>query len=187
MKGTGQLALGSVQRPPQLTKYDIHDVLRNERRTRVLEHLQQTQEAVTLRKLSERVAVLETGETPPPRNIRVSVYNSLHQTHLPKLDELGIVEYETNRKRITQADGFQQVTLYMEFVAADDVTWATYYLCVGLVASVVTTLASVGNTVFAALSVPLWSLLFATFFVLSALYQRWSPTATSLDLLRSSK
>lgn len=178
-----------TQNTQQLTKYEIHDVLRNERRTRVLEHLQSVDEAVRLRELSEQVAALETSETPPPRNIRESVYNSLHQTHLPKLDDLGIVEYEANRKEVALADGSRQVSLYMEVVSADDVTWATYYLSVGLLALSVTTLASLDIPVFGALSVPLWSMLFAVLFALSALYQRMSHEWIHLDRrsFRSSK
>lgn len=173
--------MNEIKHTHQLTKYEIHDVLRNERRTRVLEHLQQVEKTVRLRELSEQVAALETGESPPPRNIRESVYNSLHQTHLPKLDALGIVEYESNQKEVALADGSKQVSLYMEVVSEDDVTWATYYLSVGLIALTVSSLASLGVPVFGALSVPLWSVLFAVFFVLSALYQRMSHKDVHLD------
>lgn len=177
-----QTPMASIQGTPQLTKYQIHDVLRNKRRTWVLEQLQQTRKPIPLRELSEQVATLETGETPPPRNIRESVYNSLHQTHLPKLDDLGIVEYRVDRKVVAQSDSFHQVTLYMEVVSADDVTWATYYLTVGVVALVVTTLSSMGLSVFAALSVTAWSILFFALFALSALYQRLTHKSVSLDV-----
>ncbi|HET7325248.1 MAG TPA: hypothetical protein VFJ06_13055 [Halococcus sp.] len=161
-------ALGS-----QLTEYEIHDVLRNERRTRVLEHLHQTQETVTLRELAEQLAVLETGETPPPRNIRESVYNALHQTHLPKLDAMGIVEYESDRKLVALDDGAQQVSLYMEVVPEDDVTWATYYWVLGLLSLVVIALSSVGAVAFAMLSATVWAGLFFGLFLLSGLYRGW--------------
>lgn len=187
MKVNEQTPMARAQRTSQLTKYEIHDVLRNKRRTWVLEQLQQTRNPVPLRELSEQVAALETGETPPPRNIRESVYNSLHQTHLPKLDDLGIVEYQVDRKVVAQADSFRQVTLYMEVVSADDVTWATYYLTVGVVALVVTFLSSVGLPVFAVLSVTIWSILFFALFALSALYQRLTHESISLDVPLSSK
>lgn len=187
MKVNRQTPTASVQGTPQLTKYQIHDVLRNKRRTWVLEQLQQTRKPIPLRELSEQVATLETGETPPPRNIRESVYNSLHQTHLPKLDNLEIVEYHVDRKVVAQADGFHQVTLYMEVVSADDVTWATYYLTVGVVALVVTTLSSMGLPLFAALSVTVWSILFFALLALSALYQRMINTSIHLDVLHPPK
>jgi hypothetical protein len=179
--------MANTQSPSQLTEYDIHDVLRNERRTRVLEYLQQTRDPVPLRELSEQLAVLETDETPPPRNIRESVYNSLHQTHLPKLDTLGIIEYESNRKLVGLADGSRQVTIYMESVPPNDVTWATYHLTVGVVAVGVTALSSMGVPGFTALPVTLLSILFFGLFILSALYQHWTHEWSFLESFRLSK
>jgi hypothetical protein len=176
--------MAKAQSNPQLTEYEIHDVLRNERRTRVLEHLQQKRETVTLRELSEQLAALETGESPPPRNIRESVYNSLHQTHLPKLDDLGIIEYEHDRKLVTLANGSHQVNLYMEVVPTNDVTWATYYLSTGMLSLIAIALSSVDVPVFDALSVTVWSILFFGLFVLSGLYQRWAHKWIYLSPLR---
>jgi hypothetical protein len=178
--------MAETQSIPRLTRYEIHDVLRNERRTRVLEHLQQQREAVTLRELSEQLATLETGETPPPRNIRESVYNSLHQTHLPKLNDLGIVEYQHNRKLVALADGSQQVNLYMETVPTNDVTWATYYHVLGILVLTIIGLSSAGVPAFAALSVTVWSVLFLGLFVFSALYQIRKNDGINLGPLRPS-
>lgn len=47
---------------------------------------------LTARELSERIIAEETGESPPPRNIRQSAYVELHETQLLKLDDLEIVE-----------------------------------------------------------------------------------------------
>lgn len=174
--------MNETQGTPQLTEYEIHDVLRNERRTQVLKHLQQKQETVTLRELSEQLAALETGEMPPPRNIRESAYNSLHQVHLPKLDEFGIVEYQQNRKLVSLADGYSQVDLYMEAVSGDDVTWATYYWVLGVLALGIVVLSSVGAVAFAVLSVPMWAVLFFCLFAVSALYHTWKGKWTSFSL-----
>jgi hypothetical protein len=87
-----------------LDEGDIHDVLRNERRRHTLELLRDNGETSSVRDLSEEVAALETGESPPPRNIRQSVYVSLHQTHLPKLDDLGIAVYDADAYRDSIAD-----------------------------------------------------------------------------------
>lgn len=64
------MSMSTTQRTTRLAECDIHDVLRNERRTHLLEILQQNRETLPLREISEQVATLETGETPPPRNIR---------------------------------------------------------------------------------------------------------------------
>ena len=77
--------------PGDLEAVEIHDVLSNERRQMVIDRLRESEGTLSARDLSEFIAERETGESPPPRNIRQSAYVSLHQTHLPKLDELGLV------------------------------------------------------------------------------------------------
>ena len=157
----------------EIEEHEIHDVLRNERRVRTLEYLREFGGTVALRELSEEIARRETGESPPPRNIRESVYNSLHQTHLPKLDELGVVDYDRNRKLIRLLEPAAEVDLYMEVNAPPEVTWATYYRTVGIVALVTVILADVGLGAFAAVSVSVWSLGFLGVFVVSVLYHRF--------------
>lgn len=154
-----------------LSEHEIHDVLRNERRTRTLRYLRRERRTVTLRELAEALASAETGESPPPRNIRESVYNSLHQTHLPKLDGLNIVEYESNRKLIHLCAAAKQVELYMEVVPDHGVTWATYYRTLGMLSLVVMGLAGLGVPAFGAVSTVAWAGGFLALFVLSALFQ----------------
>lgn len=120
-----------------LDEGDIHDVLRNERRRLTLEQLRENGNSLSVRELSEQVAALETGESPPPRNIRQSVYVSLHQTHLPKLDELGIVDYDADAKQVTLTDRVREVERYMDLPAGTESgsgrRWAGYSLALSLV------------------------------------------------------
>jgi hypothetical protein len=117
----------------------IHDVLRNERRRFTLEQLRANGNSLSVRELSEQVAALETGESPPPRNIRQSVYVSLHQTHLPKLDELGIVEYDADAKAVALTDRVRELEAYMGPAAGEiesgsvSTPLAWYYLSLSLV------------------------------------------------------
>jgi len=83
-----------------LARTDIYDVLSNERRTMVLELLAAA-DPQDLGDLAEEIAARETGERPPPRNKRTSVYVTLHQTHLPKLATLSIVEYDDREKVVS--------------------------------------------------------------------------------------
>jgi hypothetical protein len=110
-----------------LGEAEIHDVLSNRRRKRTLELLKQETGTVELRDLSEWIAETEAGERPAPRNVRQSVYNSLHQTHLPKLDEHGIIEYDKDRKTVTLRSKARRVDLYMEVLTPYGITWSTYY------------------------------------------------------------
>lgn len=92
---------------------DIHDVLRNDRRREVLARLHSNSGKATIRELSEHIAAVESKEDPPPRNVRQSVYVSLHQTHLPKLDELGIVDYDTDGKLVELQPEAQAIHSYL--------------------------------------------------------------------------
>jgi hypothetical protein len=104
-----------------------HDILRNDRRRNAIRQLRHEGGSVELRELAEGIAEVETGESPPPRNIRDSVYNSLHQSHLPKLDDRGIVEYDRDRKTIELTYRARKLDVYMEVVNRFGVTWAAYY------------------------------------------------------------
>ncbi len=92
---------------------EIHDILRNDRRRAAITVLTEEGGSATIRELSERIASLESGEDPPPRNLRQSVYVSLHQTHLPKLDALDIVDYDTDTKRVDLREEAADVKAHM--------------------------------------------------------------------------
>ncbi|WP_254841226.1 DUF7344 domain-containing protein [Natronomonas marina] len=117
---------------PDLEEREIHEILRNDRRRLALETLRQHGGEATVRELSERIGTHETGEDPPPRNKRQSVYVSLHQTHLPKLDELGIVEYDPDEKDVALTNRVQQVEVYMEVVPEYGLSWGELYFGLGL-------------------------------------------------------
>jgi predicted transcriptional regulator len=121
-----------THRESSLAETDIHDVLRNDRRRLVLERLAETEERQAVSDLAEHIAAVESGEQPPPRNVRQSVYVSLHQTHLPKLDDLGIVTYDANAKTVERAEHADDVAVYMEVVPKNALSWASYYFTVSL-------------------------------------------------------
>jgi len=97
-----------------IDEVDIHGVLSNERRRMTIEILGDEDGSLSARELSERIAERETGQQPPPRNIRQSAYVSLIQTHLPRLDELDIVEYDNGSKSVSLSSSAEQVSTFME-------------------------------------------------------------------------
>lgn len=106
-------ALAPPEHRQGLEEIDIHGVLSNERRRMTLQILGEAGEPLSARELSERIAELETEQSPPPRNIRQSAYVSLLQTHLPKLDELDIVEYDDATKTVRLSSTADQVSTFM--------------------------------------------------------------------------
>ncbi|QLH76944.1 helix-turn-helix transcriptional regulator [Halosimplex rubrum] len=91
---------GGDDRCDELDRTTVHELLSNERRMRVLELLG-SERTWDLSDLAEEVAASETGERPPPRDKRQSVYVTLHQSHLPKLAQHGVVDYDSERKTVT--------------------------------------------------------------------------------------
>lgn len=100
----------------------------------MLKELRRNGGTSTLRELSESIAAEETGESPPPRNIRDSVYASLHQTHLPKLDGLGIVEYDSNTKSVALTELADELVPYTTVMSDTGLPWYQHYLLLGLTA-----------------------------------------------------
>jgi hypothetical protein len=169
-KGMG---IASTTRP-SIDPGEIHDILRNDRRRRVIKQLQQRLEPVTLRELSERIAEHESGTAPAPRKLRESVYNSLHQTHLPKLDERGIVEYDENRKTVRLCEGARHVDVYMEVITRYGITWAAFYRTLGVLALLAILAAQIEAPVISIVSPLAWATGFLTVFALATSYQLWS-------------
>ncbi|RLM57291.1 hypothetical protein DVK02_05815 [Halobellus sp. Atlit-31R] len=167
-----------------LAASEIHDVLRNDRRRLVLERLRTGEGIETVAELSEHIGGVEAEESPPPRNVRQSVYVSLHQTHLPKLDTLGIVEYDPDAKTVTLSENAADVGVYMEVVPQYGISWAEYYFGLGVLGALTQIAAVVGVPVFRALSPAVIGLLLSGAVVASALYQLLSQRSSTWHRLR---
>ncbi|WP_115862749.1 DUF7344 domain-containing protein [Halorussus litoreus] len=163
----------SADRQGELDPGEIHNVLRNDRRRRALKRLRSVGEQMDVDELAEHIASVETGESPPPRDVRKSVYVSLHQTHLPKLNELDIIEYDQRDQQIELRDRAEQVEVYMEVVPEGDISWATYYLGVSVL-GVITLLAVEFDLVFVSSFGPaFWSWYFLALVGVSSLYHSY--------------
>lgn len=158
-----------------LTEGEIHDILRNDRRRAVIEFLFEHDRQATIRELSEHIAALESGEDPPPRNIRQSVYVSLHQTHLPKLQGLSVVDYDTDSKDVELRDQAEFVATHMGRIdegASDSIAMGHVGLgALGLLLAV----AGAATGPILGVDTGLWVLpLFAAVVALGG-YQLWGP------------
>jgi len=158
----------------RISETDIHDLLRNDRRRYAIKYLQDRGREVMLRDLAEAIAEIETGESPAPRNIRDSVYISLHQSHLPRLDSAGVVDYDRNRKTIRLRKEARTVDVYMEVVTKYGVTWATYYRTLGTLSLFLIVLSLTGVPLFSAVDPLVFASAFLAVIAGSALYQIWS-------------
>ena len=152
---------------------DIFEILQNERRRAVIRVLSTSVGKVDLRTLSMEIAKDETGESPPPKNIRKSVYNSLHQTHLPKMEREGIVEYDTVRKVVELQDDAPHLNRYMQITTPYGGSWSTYYRTVATIGFVTVLLSLLDVPVVGAVEPLLWTIVGLVVVAVSTTYQLW--------------
>ena len=142
----------------------VFEILKDERRRTVLHYLQDHGGTVSLGELAEHVAAVENGTTVAQvtSNERKCVYVGLYQCHLPKMDDMDIVEFNQNRGRISLGPNALQLYEYLEESDAVARPWPLYYgsiagagalgllashlggAAVGLTPTVVSTVALVG-------------------------------------------
>ena len=164
------MLVGDFAAESGLEESQIHDVLRNDRRRLAIEALQRDGGSVSVRELSETVAAEETGTDPPPRDKRQSVYVSLHQTHLPKLDRLGIVDYDANAKRVELRDRIAEVEVYMEVVPRYALSWGEFYFGLGALGVVTTIAVVIGVPILGSLDIAVVSIAFFSGLMLASAY-----------------
>ena len=116
-----------------LSRGEIFDLLSNERRRGVVHYLKLQEREVQLDELVEAVVEWEGGDSS-----RASVYAGLVQTHLPRMADAGILEYDDVENTVRPTDELQAVQIYLEAPPRVAVPWAEYYLAlaVGTVALV---------------------------------------------------
>ncbi|MCO8247104.1 MULTISPECIES: hypothetical protein [unclassified Haladaptatus] len=125
----------------ELSEDQIYHLLQNERRRYVLRYLHGSNGQESMRDIAEQVAAWENDSTVQAitSSERQRVYIPLYQSHLPKLDEEGIIEYDQSRGTVEKTDMADVLYDYLEptVVAADDdedgsddeqTRWEHYYL-----------------------------------------------------------
>lgn len=132
----------------------VFSVLRNKRRRYALHYLKQREETVSVGELAEQIAAWETetplGDVTP--DDRKRVYISLLQSHLPTLEEAGMVEFDHDTSTIHLTHAAAEVDIYVELVPEQDIQWSTYYL--GVAAFCGTVLAAAWLDVFPLTELP---------------------------------
>jgi hypothetical protein len=110
----------------------IFELLKNQRRRQTLRFLREADGSVTLSDLAEHVAALENDTTPRELSSdeRKRAYVGLYQCHLPKMDELGAVEFNRDRGIIAIGPNAAQLEPYLETddESGSTTQWPTYYL-----------------------------------------------------------
>lgn len=103
-----------------LSTGDIYFTLSNCRRRFLIRYLSR-QEPTSVTELSRAIAAWENETTVEDLSYdeRKTVYTALLQTHLPKLDRMGVVEYDAASKQVRLTDRAEQLRPYLELEQDD--------------------------------------------------------------------
>lgn len=170
----------------ELTQDDVFEILSSPRRRYLLYHLRQRQEPVELTTLAEHVAAWENGVDTEDLTTqeRKRVYVSLYQTHVPKLDDAGIVEYDSESGMVALTQRAQRIDSYLG--EDDAIQWQLIYVGLAVVGSVLLFLTLADVSVFGALAESVVAAVIVGLFGLLALahvvYQRRSRQSVPPEL-----
>ncbi|MCO8247058.1 MULTISPECIES: hypothetical protein [unclassified Haladaptatus] len=134
-------SLPNENEPENLTKDKIFHILQTQRRRHALRYLKEHDNPVEMRDLAEQVAAWENDTTVQAlaSDERQRVYIALYQSHLPKLDSEGIIEYNKSRGIVERDDLADEFDPYLEpsiesetseteiDIESDNDRWFSYY------------------------------------------------------------
>jgi len=117
---------------------DRFTVLKNERRRRSLRVLEREGGSTTLSRMAERIAGWENGLDPTGLDAqqRKRVYIALYQRHLPRMDDVGVIEFEERSGQVRMTERGRRLWTWCKRARPDGVragatdTWPKRYLAV---------------------------------------------------------
>lgn len=110
---------------------EIFDVLKIERRRYVLRYLHLADHDVTVGELAEALAERASGNGTYTHRDRKRMYVSLYQSHLPKLRQAGVVEWDDRGGDVRLTAVFGQFEPYLYGRSTPSIRWGRLYLGAG--------------------------------------------------------
>lgn len=151
------------------------DILSCRRRRNAIHCLRRAEEPLSLRTLSEWIAAWENDVDVEQVTYkqRMRVYTALKQSHLPKLDESGVIDYDADRSVSKLTEATADIECYLDVVPNDDLSWSQYYLGVALLSVAFPGLSWLGVAPLASVSGFGWVVLIAATLGVSAIAHRF--------------
>jgi hypothetical protein len=118
---------------------EVFEILKNKRRRTVLHYLENHEEPISLGEVAKYVAAEEndTSVEQVTSRERKCAYVGLYQCHLPKMDDMDIVDFNQNRGRIELGPNAPEVREYLETSDSTGRPWPLYYGSLGAMGAVV--------------------------------------------------
>jgi hypothetical protein len=128
----GPDAAGPEADPVELTLDEIFELLKNERRRRVLAHLGDRDDPMRLGELADVIAARENDKPvgAVTSTERKRVYVGLYQCHLPKLDSMGVVDFAQARGRVELSANAERLEPYLDRSLSNARPWPVYYAAI---------------------------------------------------------
>jgi DNA-binding transcriptional ArsR family regulator len=94
----------------------VFEILKNSRRRETLHYLDENGGEASLSELAEHIAALENDTTVAAisSSQRKRVYVGLYQCHLPKMDDMDIIDFDQNRGTVVRSANADQLDPYLE-------------------------------------------------------------------------
>lgn len=106
----------------------IFSILSNSRRRGVVYCLERVDEPLDVSRLTTLVTAMENGV--PPGEVtytqRKRVYTSLHQSHLPKMDDVGIVDFDRDAGTVEPASGLEEISSHLDAIRSSQRSWSGF-------------------------------------------------------------
>lgn len=172
-QGYPQTRQGTEIKPAEssLTKDTLFHLLGNRRRRWAIRYLTHN-ECTQLSDLAEQIAAWEAGISAEQVSAqqRKRAYTSLQQTHLPALEEAGVIDFSVESGEIEVTEQMDTLDIYLEVVPKNTIPWSVYYLGVGLVGcAVILAITLINAWPLTAITVQEWALLFCLTITISGL------------------
>lgn len=152
--------LQNEQLGDELSLSEAFEILQNKRRRDVLRHLAASEDnTTTLSELAEHVAAKENDidRSELSSTQRKRVYIGLYQCHLPKMDDLGVVDYDQDRGTVELQNGAKLLSYLPESEKENEQSRVPLYVALAM-SGLLTVGPLVSGTV-ATVPTVVWSLL----------------------------
>jgi hypothetical protein len=159
-----------------LSKAEIFDVLQNQRRRYVLQYLKRFEGPVELSDLATQVAAWEydTAVEEVTKEQKKRVYTTLQQTHIERMADAGIIEYDDDAHVVERTPHTEDLTVYLEVVPGGEFPWHEYYLSLAAVSLAILVALWADLFLLTLLSPLAWAGLIVAAFTISAVYHTYS-------------
>ncbi|MDZ7687585.1 MAG: hypothetical protein U5J64_02480 [Halobacteriales archaeon] len=121
----------------EIPKEDAFEILKNRRRRDILHYLKQNGSEANVGEMAKQIAAWENDVSVDAvtSKQRKRLYTALYQSHLPKMDDVGILEYDQRRGTVNLTEEGAELDVYLEFVPGNDINWPQYYIALTAISS----------------------------------------------------